>query len=82
MTPIFNSIAKISVLSVFLYGCEAWIVNSIMVDKIKSLAISCYRIMLGIERLNKVPNAAVYEKVRERPLIIAVQWRQLGFSVL
>jgi hypothetical protein len=70
-------IFKVSVMSVFLYGCETWIITSAMADKINSFATSCYRVMLGIKRLDKVANAAVYERVGERPLIIAVQQRQL-----
>ena len=48
-----------------------------MIEKINSFATSCYRIMLGIKRLDKVTNVAVLERVEQQPLSIAVQQRQL-----
>ena len=70
---IFNA----SVISVFLYGCETWIVSSKMTSEINSFATSCYRIMLGIKRIQKVPNAHIYEQIGAEPLIYTVQKRQL-----
>jgi hypothetical protein len=52
-----------------------------MVGKINRLATSCYCIMLGIKRLDKVPNAAIYEEVRERPLTTATVYYYLNGTV-
>ena len=71
------NIFKASVLSVFLYGCETWIICSTMANKINSFATSCYRIMLGIRSLDKVRNDHVYNSVGEQPLLVSVQQRQL-----
>jgi hypothetical protein len=66
-----------SCISVFLYGCETRIVSPKMALEINSFASSCFRIMLGIKRIQKVPNAHVYEQIGAEPLIYTVQKRQL-----
>ena len=43
-------IYKASVISILLYGCETWIVNEDMANKINSFATNCYRKMLGIRK--------------------------------
>ena len=74
-----KNIFKASVVSVFLYGCETWIVSQIMADKINSFATSCYRIMLGIRRIDKVRNAYVLATMEERSLLETVYDRQLSW---
>ena len=66
-------------LSVLLYGCESWIVETTMESKINSFATSCYRVLLGISRLDRVPNEDILATVGRRPLIISVRRRQLGW---
>ena len=70
-------IFKASVISVFVYGSETWIINSTMVDKINSFATSCYRVMLGVRKVDKIPNSTIYKMTNEKPLSISVQQRQL-----
>ena len=71
------NIFQASVVSVLLYGCESWIVDENMEKKINCFGSSCYRIMLGIRRLDKITNESVYEQVRRRPLAYAAYKRQL-----
>ena len=73
LSLIFKTLA----VSVFLYGCETWIVNAEMAQKIDLFATRCYRIMLGIKRLDRVTNEAVYKRVDQQPLLITVQQRHL-----
>lgn len=72
-------IFEASVQSVLLYGCESWIVDSTMESKINSFATSCYRALLGISRLDRVPNEDILATVGRRPLINSVRRRQLGW---
>ena len=69
----------ISVLSVLLYGCESWIISEQLMIKINSFATSCYRVLLGVGRLDKVPNDEILHRVGKPPLINAVRRRQLGW---
>ena len=68
-----------SVQSVLLYGCESWTIDSTMESKIYSFATSCYRVLLGISRLDRVPNEDILATVGRRPLINSVRRRQLGW---
>ena len=65
--------------TVLLYGCESWIISVNMENKINAFATSCYRIMLGIKRLDCVRNAQIYEMTNTQPLINTVRQRQLRF---
>jgi hypothetical protein len=76
-TKLKINIFKASVLSIFLYGSETWIISADMANKINSFATSCYRIMLGVRRIDKVPNDTIYQVTGEKPLLVAVQQRQL-----
>ena len=68
---------KTAVVSVLLYGCESWIVSESMANQINSFATSCYRIMLSIRKLDKVPNSTVLERVNEPPLLNDLHSHQL-----
>ena len=65
--------------SILLYGCESWIINQKVRDSLYSFATNCYRIILGIKRLDKVSNEKVYEMVNRSQLTLQVQQRQLRF---
>ena len=73
------NIFQASVISILLYGCEAWIVNEAMANKINSFATNFYRIMLGIRKSDRIGNDAIYKEVQEHPLVHTVQQRQLSW---
>ena len=70
-------IFKASVISVLLYGSEAWLITKYQMDSLDSFATSCYRIMLNIRRLDHVTNEEIYKRVNQQPLSISIQRRQL-----
>ncbi len=45
-----------------LYGCESWIINDQLMNKVNSLATSCYRVLLGVGRLDKTPNNEILSR--------------------
>ena len=47
-----------------------------------SFAISCYRIILGIERIVRVTDAEVYRRIKAQPLVYTVLKCQMTFLVL
>ena len=65
--------------TVLLYGCESWVISKDMEERINAFATSCYRIMLGIKRVDRIPNATVYNLTGTKPLIVQVRTRQLKF---
>jgi hypothetical protein len=50
-----------------------------MVSKINSFATSCYKIMLGLPRLDKLPNENVLAEVNQRDLVNSAYKRQLNW---
>ena len=50
-----------------------------MENIINSFGTSCYRIMLDIRRIDRVPNATIYSLTETAPLIETVRLRQLRF---
>ena len=71
------NILKASVWSILLYGCETWTINETLANKINSFATSCFRIILNIKKLDKIPNLDIYRTINEDPLIHTVHQRQL-----
>ena len=65
--------------TILLYGCESWVISKDMESKINSFGTSCYRIMLNIKRIDKVPNATVYHLTEAVPLIEKARSRQLKY---
>ena len=65
--------------TVLLYGCESWIISKDMENKINSFGTSCYRIMLNIKRIDRVPNATIYSLTETAPLVERARIRQLKF---
>ena len=72
-------IFEAAVVSIFLYGCESWIVKPEMERHINSFGTTCYRQMLGIKRMDRVRNEEILKKVGKRPLMDAVRKRQMGW---
>ena len=66
-------------ITVLLYGCESWFISKDMENKINSFGTYCYRIMLNIRRIDRVPNATIYSFTESAPLIERVRLRQLRF---
>ena len=55
--------------TIFLYGCESWVLSLHMESKINAFATtSCYRIMLGIKRQDCISNIAIYSMTNTEPL--------------
>ena len=75
--PIKVKIFDASVLSIFLYGCEAWKLIPSIEQKIKSFAAGCYRIILNIKRIDHVLLEKIYKIVVRNPLINTVRSRKL-----
>ena len=65
--------------TVLLYGCEAWVISQDMENKINAFATSCYRIMLNIKRLDKIPNTTIYNLTNTVSLVVQLRTRQLKF---
>jgi len=66
-------------LPILLYGSETWVFTKNMVLKLNAFTTSCYRIMLGIKRLDKVSNERLYILTGTSPLMAIVKSRQLKF---
>ena len=56
-------------ITVLLYGSESWVISKDMENKINSFGTYCYRIMLNIRRIDRVPNATIYSLTESAPLI-------------
>lgn len=65
--------------TVLLYGCESWVITKDMENKINAFATSCYRVMLNIKRMDRIPNETIYNLTNTIPLIARVRTRQLKF---
>ena len=63
------------------YSITVWlrVITKDMENKINSFGTSCYRIMLNIKRIDRVPNATIYNRTETAPLIERVRLRQLRF---
>jgi hypothetical protein len=72
-------IFRTTCLSILLYGSETWVFNKDMAAKLNAFATSCYRIMLGIRRLDKVSNDRIYALTGSTQLMQTVISRQLKF---
>ena len=71
------NIFQASCISILLYGSEAWILTEQLKDKLNSFGTNCYRIMLGIKRIDKILKKTIYETVEQEPLSVKVARRQL-----
>ncbi|XP_038056051.1 uncharacterized protein LOC119728045 [Patiria miniata] len=65
--------------TVLLNGCETWVITHDMEDKINAFATSCYRIMLNIRRLDRIPNTTIYNLTNTVSLVVRLRTRQLKF---
>ena len=68
-----TNIFEAACISILLYGCESWVINQKMSNTLNSFATNCYRIMLGIKKLDKISNEAVYSKVGRNQLALQQQ---------
>ena len=57
-TELNVNLFKTTCLSILLYGCESWTLTQRLEDKLNSFATSCYRIMIGVKRLDFIRNEA------------------------
>jgi hypothetical protein len=62
------NIFKTAVLSILLYGCEAWVLTQKMEQWIDGFETNCLRVLLGIRRIDRVPNATIYTRTNMKPL--------------
>ena len=60
-----------------LYGCESCVITTDMETKINAFATSCYRIMLNIKRVDRIPNETIYNLTNTTPLVARVKIHQL-----
>ena len=73
------NIYRSAVLSVLLYGCETWALTKSMEASIDGFGTNCLRVILGIKRIDRVPNVHIYERTDMKPLTHLVRQRQLGY---
>ncbi len=73
------NIFKTAVLSILLYGCETWVLTQKMEQWIDGFGTNCLRVLLGIRRIDKVPNDTIYIRTNMKPLTRFVRERQLRF---
>ena len=73
------SIFKTLVVSILLYGCEAWTISPMYSSKINSFGTSCLRRIIGVQRLDKITNIEIYRRTGEKQLMNQVRKRQLGW---
>ncbi len=53
-----------------MYGSESWIITKQLGKMINSLAITAYRLMLGIKSSDRVSNDRIYKMTGQIPLIV------------
>lgn len=71
-------IFKVSVLSIFLYGCETWLIGANETNLINSFATKSYRYILHIRQEDEhITNEELYKILGECELTKQVQRRQL-----
>ena len=71
-------IFKSSVISIFLYACETWVIGVQEERQINSLATTCYRYILHInQERDHVTNEDLLMRVNEHELMAEVKKRQL-----
>ena len=69
---------KVSVLSIFLYACETWVIGERELRIINSVATKCYRYILHVnQEQDHVSNDDLYATLKEEALIKEVRKRQL-----
>ena len=78
-TELKVSLFQTTCFSILLYGCESWTLTQKLEDKLNSFATSCYRIMLGVKRLDFIRNEDLLRQVKQKPLILEIHRRQLKF---
>ena len=64
-------------LPVLLYGCETWVITKSLSQYLDSYLTNCLRIILGIKRLDRVPNSELYRLTQLRPVTQTIQEKQL-----
>jgi hypothetical protein len=68
------------VLSILLYGCEAWTLNRAVEKKIDAFEMYIYRKLLKISWTEKVTNVAVLQRIgREKVILDMIKERKLGY---
>ena len=60
---------KAACILILMYGCETWLITETLTDKLDILAITCYCIILGIEKSRyHVTNESLYYLTGQAPL--------------
>ena len=73
------NILRASVISILLYGSEAWTLCNDSENCLNSFATRCYRQILGISYLDHISNEEIYRQVEQLPLIRTIQDKQLSW---
>ena len=71
------NIFKTAVITILTYGCECWIIRPCDEGSINAFATSCYRIILGVKRLDRITNIEIYRRTAQEPLMPTIRARQL-----
>ena len=68
-----------SVLSVFLYATESYVIDTALRNKINAFQTQCLRIILNISKEDHITNENVYKLTNIEPLMNRVTKSQLSF---
>ncbi len=64
---------------ILLYGCETWIMTKGIMNKLEAFVMRCYRILLGINYLDRIRNDQIMELIKVQPICKSIFKRQLNF---
>lgn len=70
-----------TIVPIFLYGCETWILSKDLQKKINIFGMHCLRRILGIQRIHKVRNNKILERTSHKLLIYTTLKRQSQFII-
>ena len=72
-----SHIFKTAVLTILTNGFECWIIRPSEENNINAFAMNCYRIILGVKRLDRITNIEIYRRTAQEPLMPTIRARQL-----
>jgi hypothetical protein len=71
------TVYKVMVISVLLYGSEAWALTARQLERLEVFHRACLRRILGVRRRDHISNARLHDRSRTQPIADLLAWRQL-----
>ena len=65
-----KKVLQTCIFSVVLYGCESWTITKEIEQRLLTFERKCYRKILGIDWTQKVTNAELYKRIRQKENIM------------